>query len=268
LSNPAQAKEQVRKGLPFNADASPIIASVTDKDIAAGVVNAEGLAADGITLRPEQYAALKNKADGWDLVAPELDRIQQLAADGWLPIGQGDTLIGALTKQVTLLRAERLPPPINHHFEAAIAAAFDVMTEALRTSLHRTEHTVQQLRYQAFRKGVETLVTLLVSNGRQQAYNTVLSIITSDIADAERVIGLLRAPVTDAQLSSDQRKAAEMHMQRSRNAERLDGQLVFMRRISEVVGQIIAGGITPEQAQERIKALREGLGLVPGVALN
>lgn len=205
---------------------------------------------------------LKRLRQFFEAMQPGLARINELVAHGWIRAAPNHQLIDTLICEITQLRAERLVPPVNPNLSEAFINAFAVTSDKLRLSLHRTEKTVQQIRYEAFQAGVETLLPLLLAKGRLEANMMMQGLVAQDMADAKRMLGYLQEPVR-----SDEEGAAV----RSRNAEKVQAQIDTLARHHELLCQVIAGGLTPEQTIERANAQRAArvtAGVPPGTVIN
>ncbi len=204
---------------------------------------------------------IKTLRQFFQAVAPGLDRINELVANGWLRPAPNNNLIDSLICEITQLRAERIVPPINPDMAQSLVNAFSVMSDKLRLSLHRTEKTVQQLRYDAFQAAVETLLPPILAKGRLDANIMMQGLIAQDIADAKRMLGYLEEPVNDQALA----------IARAQNAEKVRAQIDVLSRHHDLLQQVISGGLTPEQTIERANAQRAQAAAAivpPGTVLN
>jgi hypothetical protein len=204
---------------------------------------------------------IKTLREFFQAVAPGLGRINELVANGWLRPAPNNNLIDSLVCEITQLRAERIVPPINPDMAQSLVNAFAVMSDKLRLSLHRTEKTVQQLRYDAFQAAVETILPPILAKGRLDANIMMQGLIAQDIAEAKRMLGYLEEPVNDQALA----------IARAQNAEKVRAQIDVLSRHHDLLQQVISGGLTPEQTIERANAQRAQAAAAivpPGTVLN
>ena len=202
-------------------------------------------------------------AEAWNSVAPDLGQVNGLIQAGWITASKTSRLIPTLIEEIVLLRAERIVPPLNPVLTEVIQGAFGVMSDKLRLSLHQTERTVHQLRYDAFQAAVETVMPTLLSRGRLEGYGMLQGLLTQDIAQTEQVIGYMRDPVhADPAIA----------MARARNAELHEAQLAVLQRYLNLISQVISGGTTPDQAMQNAATERArrfaAAGVPPGVTVN
>lgn len=171
-------------------------------------------------------------------------RVQALIAAGWIQGAPGEAPIETLLREITLLRAERTPPPVQPSVPDAVIMAFGIMNDKLRLSLKATDRTIQQTRFEAFQVGVETLFPLLISHGRIEGCHLIQNLLDRDIAETQAVLNTI----------------TNGHAQKSealvKNVERLQADLGGFRAMSSIIGQLISGGLTPEQAIQRADAER------------
>jgi hypothetical protein len=204
---------------------------------------------------PEQE--LKELREFYAIIAPQIDQIQRLVQAGWVQMQPGEQLIQGLLKEITLLRAERIPPPMDHSMVDTCQAAFAQMSAQVREGLHRTEKSVQQTRFEAFQAATLAMIPTIMSKGRLEAYYTMELIANGDLFQANRVLEILSRP------DAAKTEASE------KNKIRLTAQKETLARILTFISGLKTGGMTPEQAIKSVAAdQQKEVSPPPGVTVN
>ncbi len=207
---------------------------------------------------------LEHLRAGWANVGPGLAKVNELIMAGWIHAEPGENLIEVLLREITMLRAERSQPPIDPDLGPTLVSAFGVMCTQIRTTMHRQEAGIHQIRFDAFAAAAEVFVPVLLSKGRLEGYTLIQLILSADIAEHQRILEQLKQRQPDPGMAGKAMSQAII--------DQVTAEIKAKVWMNNMVLQIINGGITPDQALRAAETERAqraaSLNIPPARVLN
>jgi hypothetical protein len=197
---------------------------------------------DMISISADELRELRAKARAFDTVAPQLDQLQALAAQGFLHVAGSTNLLTAAITEIVLLRQERLVPSMLPSDADILQVGFAAMWTSLAKHLNQPNKSAHQARYDAWVEGVQAVAPAIYSKMWAQTLHQLSHVVQGIQAETQERIdsATLSSPSPD----------------RANNIREMVGRISCCKLILDTFSMIGQGGsdVKPDQKPDQNSA--------------